>query len=246
MDRFLYVAMTGASETLRMQAANSHNLANASTTGFREDLAAFQTRNVAGPGFASRAYATTGQAGWDASVGAVQNTGRDLDVAIQGSGWIAVQGPDGREAYTRAGDLRLDAEGMLINGAGHPVIGDGGPINVPEHTSLQLGGDGTVSIVPLGSGPGTTATVGRIKLVNPGDDALSKSDDGLFRMRDGTDAPPDAGVHVTPGALESSNVNVADAMVQMIELSRRFELEVRAMKAAEENGAAASQLLRIS
>lgn len=245
MDRFLYVAMTGASETLRMQAANSHNLANVSTTGFREDLAAFQTRNVAGPGFASRAYATTGAAGWDSSTGAVQNTGRALDVAIQGDGWLAVQAPDGREAYTRAGDLRIDPQGLLVNGAGHTLIGDGGPITMPPHASMQIGVDGTVSIVPLGSGPETTATVGRLKLVNPARADMSKSEDGLFRLRDGGDAPADAGVHLTAGALESSNVNVADAMVQMIELSRRFELEVKAMKAAEENGAVASQLLRI-
>ncbi len=244
MDRFLYVAMTGASETLRMQAANNHNLANASTTGFREDLAAFQTRGVAGPGFASRAYATAGESGWDESLGAVQNTGRELDVAVAGQGWIAVQGPDGREAYTRAGDLRLDADGRLVNGAGHAVVGDGGPLLVPPHASLKIGTDGTVSVVPLGQGPETLATVGRIKLVNPPVAALVKSEDGLFRLRDGTDAPADASVQVAPGALESSNVNVADAMVQMIELSRRFDLEVKAMRSAEDNAAAATQLLR--
>jgi flagellar basal-body rod protein FlgF len=246
MDRFLYVAMTGASETLRMQAANNHNLANASTTGFREDLAAFQTRNVAGPGYASRAYATAGESGWDESLGAVQNTGRDLDVAVEGQGWIAVQGPDGREAYTRAGDLKLDADGLLVNGAGHPVVGDGGPLVVPAHASLRIGADGTISIVPLGQGPETTAMVGRIKLVNPPAAALVKSDDGLFRMRDGSDAEADAAVHVTAGALETSNVNVADAMVQMIELSRRFDLEIKAMRTAEDNGSAATQLLRSS
>lgn len=246
MDRFLYVAMSGASETLRMQAANGHNLANASTTGFREDLAAFQTRNVAGPGFASRAYATTADAGWDSTNGSVQDTGRPLDVAIQGQGWLAVQAPDGREAYTRAGDLHLDTQGNLVTAAGHTVMGDGGPINVPPHSSLQVGADGTVSIVPLGSGPETMASVGRLKLVNPPESAVIKGDDGLFRLRDGTDAAADASVHVTAGALESSNVNVADAMVQMIELSRRFDLEVKAMRAAEDNAAAASQLLRIS
>ena len=245
MDRFLYVAMSGASETLRMQAANSHNLANASTTGFREDLAAFQTRNVAGPGFASRAYATTGEAGWDATSGSVQDTGRPLDVAIQGSGWLAVQAPDGGEAYTRAGDLHLDTQGNLVTAAGHTVMGDAGPINVPPHSSLHVGADGTVSIVPLGSGPETTASVGRLKLVNPPASAVTKGEDGLFRLRDGSDAAADASVQVTAGALESSNVNVADAMVQMIELSRRFDLEVKAMRAAEDNGAAASQLLRL-
>jgi flagellar basal-body rod protein FlgF len=245
MDRFLYVAMTGASETLRMQASNSHNLANASTTGFREDLAAFTTRDVVGPGFASRAYATSADAGWDSSNGAVISTGRDLDVAINGPGWIAVQGPDGREAYTRAGDLRLNTDGTLVTGAGHPVLGDGGPLVVPEHASLGIATDGTVSIVPIGQGPETTANVGRIKLVAPPREQLAKGPDGLFRLRDGPAAPADAGVKLTPGALESSNVNVAEAMVQMIELARRFDLEVKAMRTAEENGAAASQLLHV-
>jgi flagellar basal-body rod protein FlgF len=245
MDRFLYVAMTGASETLRLQATNNHNLANASTVGFREDLAAFQTRNVVGPGFGTRAYATAGQNGWDASHGALQSTGRDLDVAVAGTGWIAVQGADGAEAYTRAGDLRLDANGQLVNGAGRPVIGDGGPITVPPHSSLQVGVDGTISVVPLGQGPETLATVGRIKLVAPPDSDLVKGEDGLFRLRDGGEAPADANVRLSQGALESSNVNVADAMVRMIELSRQFELEVKAMRTAEENGAAASQLLRM-
>ena len=246
MDRFLYVAMTGASETLRLQAVNNHNLANASTTGFRKDLAAFQTREVVGPGHASRAYATGGHAGWDASTGSLQATGRDLDVAVQGAGWIAVQGRDGREAYTRAGDLRLDPDGNLVNGAGHAVIGDGAQLNVPPHASLQVGVDGTISIVPLGQGPETVATVGRIKLVAPADADLVKGDDGLFRMRDGSEAPAAAGVQLASGTLESSNVDVAEAMVQMIELSRRFELEVKAMRAAEDNGAAATQLLRTS
>jgi flagellar basal-body rod protein FlgF len=245
MDRFLYVAMSGAAETLRMQAANNHNLANASTAGFREDLAAFQTRNVAGPGFASRAYATSGESGWNSASGDVQTTGRDLDVAIKGSGWFTVQGADGREAYTRAGDFRLDPDGQLVDSAGRPVMGDGGPINVPPHASLAVGVDGTVSIVPLGQGPETIATVGRLKLVDPAASDLMKSEDGLFRMRNGSDATATATVQVSPGALESSNVNVADAMVQMIELSRRFDLEVKAMRAAEDNGAASSQLLRI-
>jgi flagellar basal-body rod protein FlgF len=246
MDRFLYVAMTGASEALRLQATNNHNLANASTTGFRKDLAAFETRRVEGPGHASRAYATAGQSGWDASPGALRATGRDLDVAVDGAGWIAVQGRDGGEAYTRAGDLRLDAAGNLVNGAGHPVVGDGGPLNVPPHASLLVGVDGTLSIVPLGQGPETTATVGRIKLVAPADADLVKGEDGLFRLREGGEAPPAASVRIAPGTLETSNVDVAGAMVRMIELSRNFDLEVKAMRAAEENGAAASQLLRMA
>ena len=244
MDRFLYISMSGAKETLRAQTVNNNNLANASTTGFRADLAAFQTREVAGSGHASRAYATNSTTGWDQTQGAVITTGRDLDVAIQGAGWIAVQGADGREAYTRAGDLRVDPSGLLLNGAGHQVLGEGGPISVPPHASVVIGGDGTVSIVPLGQGPETTALVGRIKLVNPPAESLTRGEDGLFRSQDGVDAPPDAAVRVSSGVLESSNVNIADAMVNMIELARHFDLQVKAMRTAEENGAASAQLLR--
>ncbi len=244
MDRFLYVSMSGAKETLRAQTANNHNLANASTTGFRADLSAFQTRAVEGSGYASRAYATNATTGWDPSQGTLQTTERDLDVGINGEGWIAVQGADGREAYTRAGDLRIDPSGLLKTGTGLQVLGDGGPLSVPPNASVQIATDGSVSIVPLGQGPETTATVGRIKLVNPPATGLVRGEDGLFRNVDGSDAPADASVKVAAGMLEGSNVNVADAMVNMIELSRQFDLQVKAMRTAEENGAASAQLLR--
>ncbi len=244
MDKFLYIAMSGAKETMRAQTANNHNLANASTTGFRADLSAFQTRAVEGSGHASRAYATNSTTGFDQTQGSLVHTGRDLDVGVQGEGWIAVQGRDGREAYTRMGDLRIDSAGLLLNGAGLPVLGDAGPVSVPPNASVMIGSDGTVSIVPLGQGPETTALVGRIKLVNPPAESLTRSDDGLFRQKDGADAPADANVQLVSGVLESSNVNVADAMVNMIELSRHFELQVKAMRTAEENAAAAAQLLR--
>jgi flagellar basal-body rod protein FlgF len=244
MDRFLYISMTGAKETLRAQTVNNHNLANASTTGFRADLSAFQTRAIAGSGYASRAYATNSTIGFDHTPGALHSTGRDLDIGVNGEGWIAVQGRDGREAYTRAGDLRVDPSGILMTGAGHPVLGDSGPVSVPPNSSVLIGNDGTVSIVPLGQGPETTANVGRIKLVNPPLDQLERGEDGLFRMRDGSDAPADASVTVSSGVLESSNVNIADAMVNMIELSRQFDLQVKAMRTAEDNAASATQLLR--
>lgn len=243
MDRMLYVAMTGARETLRAQAANNHNLANANTTGFRADLQAFQARQVTGDGYASRVYATAATTGFDATAGAMMSTGRDLDVAVQGKGYIAVEGPDGREAYTRAGDLRIDTNGQLRTGTGLAVLGEAGPVSVPPHASMLIASDGTISIVPLGQGPETKATVGRIKLVNPATQDLEKGPDGLFRMKDGSDAPPDAATGLASGVLESSNVNVADAMVNMIELSRRFDMQVRAMKSAEDNGAASARLL---
>jgi flagellar basal-body rod protein FlgF len=245
MDRMLYVAMTGAKETLNAQAVNNHNLANASTTGFRAELSAFQSRAVDGSGYASRVYATNASTGWNNQSGALLSTGRDLDVAINGDGWIAVQAPDGKEAYTRAGDLQIDPNGNLTTGAGHPVLGDGGPINVPPYTSIFFARDGSISIVAQGQTPDTTATVDRIKLVKPADSALARGNDGLFRMKDGSDAPSDASVQLGSGTLESSNVNTADAMVTMIELARHFEMQVKAIRHAEENGAAAAQIMRV-
>jgi flagellar basal-body rod protein FlgF len=244
MDRFLYISMSGAKETLRAQTANNHNLANASTTGFRADMSAFQTRAVAGSGFASRAYATNSTTGWDPTQGALISTGRELDVGINGPGWIAVLGKDGREAYTRAGDLRVDPNGMLLTGTGLPVMGEGGPINVPPHSSLTIGADGTISIVPLGQGAETTAMIARIKLVNPPNEEMVRGEDGLFRSTTGADQPADASVQLVTGTLETSNVNTAEAMVNMIELARRFDLQVKAMRTAEENAATSAQLLR--
>jgi flagellar basal-body rod protein FlgF len=244
MDKLLYIAMSGAKETLRAQAANNHNLANASTTGFRADLSAFQSRAVVGSGFPSRVYATNSTTGWDPSSGSIQATGRDLDVAVQGDGFIAVQGRDGKEAYTRAGDLRVDANGMLMNGAGHPVMGDGGPISVPPNSSISIASDGSISVIPLGQDATTTATIGRIKLVNPPVNSVTRGEDGLFRTNDGKDVPADATVKVAAGAIETSNVNVADAMVHMIELSRQFDMQIKAIRSAEDNGAASAQLLK--
>ena len=245
MDRMLYVAMTGAKETLNAQAVNNHNIANASTTGFRAELSAFQSRAVDGSGYASRVYATNASTGWNNQSGALLSTGRDLDVAINGDGWIAVQAPDGKEAYTRAGDLQIDPNGNLTTGAGHPVLGDGGPINVPPYTSIFFARDGSISIVAQGQTPDTTATVDRIKLVKPADAQIERGNDGLFRMKDGSEAPSDASVAIGSGTLESSNVNTADAMVTMIELARHFEMQVKAIRTAEENGAAAAQIMRV-
>ena len=246
MDRLVYVAMSGAKETLRAQASNNHNLANANTNGFRADLSAFQTQSVAGAGLPSRAYATSDSTGWDSSSGSLDATGRDLDVAIKGPGWIAVQAGDGTEAYTRAGDLRTDPSGALLTATGNTVLGDSGPINVPPYSTIHIGGDGSVSIVPRGQTAMTISTVGRIKLVNPPASELTRGSDGLFRTNTGTEASPDATVHLISGTLESSNVNIAETMANMIELARSYEVQVKAMKTAEETAASSTKLLQSS
>lgn len=244
MDKLLYVAMSGAKETLATQEANNYNLANASTTGFKAALSAFQTRSVSGPGFASRAYATAGSVGWNHAVGEQQATGNPLDVAIQGDGFIAVQDPAGNEAYTRAGDFHVDANGTLVTAGGRPVLSDSGPLSLPPATSVTIGSDGTVSVVPLGQTPNTVAAVGRIKLVNPPEGALERGADGLYRTGDGSPAAGDANVRLASGVLESSNVNLPGCLVNMIELSRRFELQVRALHTADQDAQSSTKLLQ--
>jgi flagellar basal-body rod protein FlgF len=246
MDRLVYVAMSGAKETLRAQAANNHNLANANTNGFKADLSAFQTQNVAGAGLPSRAYATNDVTGWDSSSGSLDATGRDLDVAIKGPGWMAVQANDGTEAYTRAGDLHVDPSGALLTASGNPVLGDSGPITVPAYTSINIGTDGSVSIVPRGQTPMTISTVGRIKLVNPTTDQVARGGDGLFRSTSGSELESDASVHLVSRTLESSNVNIAETMANMIELARSYEVQVKAMKTAEDTSAESTKLLQSS
>ena len=246
MDKLLYIAMSGAKETLRAQAANNHNLANASTTGFKADLSAFQSRAVSGPGYASRVYATDTTVGWDSSNGSQLETGNPLDVSINGSGFIAVQDVTGNEAYTRAGDLHVEPSGQLTTGTGLPVLGDNGPINVPPYSSISVAKDGTISVIPLGSSVQSNSVVGRIKLVNPPADTMQRGTDGLFHSTSPDPLAADATTTVTSGTLESSNVNVASSMVNMIELARHFDMQVKALHNADENAQSSTKLLQSS
>ncbi len=246
MDDLVYLAMAGAKQAALSLASTNNNLANASTTGFRADLDAFISLPVSGPGLESRVYVSDERAGVDLSPGVVVTTGRDLDVAINGSGYIAVQAPDGGEAYTRAGDLRVSAEGLVSNGVGQPVMGNGGPIALPPFERIEIGADGTISVQPLGQGASTLAVIDRIKLVNPPPTSLEKGADGLLRLTGGAEAQAEASVRLESGALESSNVNVVEALVTMIERARMFEVNVKMMKVAAENDAASSQLLSLS
>ncbi|MEY6431891.1 flagellar basal body rod protein FlgF [Thioalkalicoccus limnaeus] len=242
MDRMLYIGMAGAREVANAQGVVSNNLANANTAGFRADLHQLQSQSVYGPGFPSRAYAGAESPGADLSPAAPIPTGRDLDVAIQGQGWIAVQAPDGNEAYTRAGDMQVSAGGILTNGAGHPVLGNAGPVALPPADKVEIGQDGTISIKLLGQD--NMAVLDRIKLTRPPDEQMHKGDDGLFRLADGEEADADHTVTLVSGALESSNVNGVESLVQMMKLARLFELQVKVMKEAERTDEAASMLVR--
>lgn len=244
MDRMIYLAMNGAREAMRTQTVVAHNIANASTTGFRELRNAVAGERIPGPGFDTRLNPVPLPDSWNAAPGAMMHTGRDLDIAVQGEGWIAVQAADGSEAYTRAGNLRINTAGLLETAAGQLVRGNGGPVSIPPFQQLYVGDDGQVSIIPTGQSPDTLAVVDRIKLVDPPAGELMRGGDGLFRLKDGSEAPADANVRIASGQLESSNVNAAAALVQMIEIARSYELQVRAMHTADENDAAASRLMR--
>jgi flagellar basal-body rod protein FlgF len=243
MDRAIYLAMNGATQTMRAQTQATHNLANVSTVGFRAEMASLDRLPVAGDGLPSRVNVVERSLGADLTIGPQMSTGRELDVSIQGQGWIAVQGSDGVEGYTRAGDLEVNADGFLVTATGLQVLGDAGPLTVPPFTKLDVGQDGTVSVVPQGQGPETIAAVGRIKLVNPEPADLVRSADGLMRMADGSTAPADASVTVISGVLEGSNVNPTRALMEVISLSRQFEMQIRAIQTADDNAEAATRLL---
>lgn len=244
MDRMIYVAMTGAEHILNQQAVVANNLANVSTTGFRADTSAFREVLARGEGLATRSFVVDSTPGADFSPGTVMTTGRDLDVAVQGGGWIAVQAPDGSEAYTRDGSLRISENGVLQTSRGFTVMGDGGPISIPADTEVTIATDGTVSGVPSGTRPSSVVTLGRIKLVNPEQSQLKKGNDGLFRVGSGT-AEADSKVKLAPRAVEGSNVNAIETMVSMIELARQFDMQMKLMQSADKNAQQAAQLLNL-
>ncbi|WP_006786184.1 flagellar basal-body rod protein FlgF [Thiorhodospira sibirica] len=246
MDRMLYIAMSGARENMHAQAVNAHNIANVSTVGFKATLDAYTNHPVHGPVYDSRVYTQAQSLSTDFSPGPMLTTGRDLDVAIQGDGWIAVQTPEGGEGYTRAGDLQVDAFGLLTTGTGLPVMGEAGPIAIPPDQQFEVGNDGTITIRPMGGDANALIVIDRIKLVNPDITELERGDDNLMRRADGGVEPADANVRLVSGVLEGSNVSTAASLVKMIETSRQFEMQIKMMKTAEEIDQSTAKLLALS
>jgi flagellar basal-body rod protein FlgF len=243
MDRSLFVAMTGAKQIMQAQAVNNHNIANINTVGFRADSVTFYSQPIYGPGLPTRVNAVAGDSGTDFSSGVMQSTSRPLDVAVNGKGYIAVLGKDGTEGYTRAGDLRVGVDGSVTTAAGQPVLTASGPLNIPPATTVTVGNDGTVSVQALGLTPMGVTPIDQIKLVNPPEKDLQKGSDGLLRMKDGSKADPDPSVTLTSGVLESSNVNAAQSLINMIELQRLYEFQVKSMNSTDQNEQMAEQLM---
>jgi flagellar basal-body rod protein FlgF len=238
--------MTGAKQIMQAQAVNNHNIANISTIGFRADSVTFDSQPIYGPGYATRVNAVAGDGGTDFSSGTLESTGRDLDIAVNGKGFIAVKGTDGQEAYTRAGDLRVNPTGAVTTASGLAVLTESGPLIIPPSTTVAIGGDGTVSVVPQGSAPFAVTQVDRIKLVNPATADLQKGDDGLLRLKNGGKAKTDDSVSVTSGTLESSNVNAAQSLINMIELQRLYEFQIKSINSTDTDEQSAERMMLTS
>jgi flagellar basal-body rod protein FlgF len=246
MDKFLYIAMSGAKQNMNALAVRANNLANANTDGFKSDMTQARSMQAFGEGLPTRVFAMTEIATSDFAAGALKTTGRDLDMAVKGDGWIAVQGADGAEAYTRSGALEFDNTGLLVNGRGNPVMGNAGPIVLPlPIEKVQISVDGIISVRPQGASAEVIEEVARIKLVNPGNAQMMRGEDGLFRLMSGEIAPKDPTVQVESGAVEASNVNAVEEMVALISIQRQYEMQVKMMKTAEETDKASSSLMRI-
>jgi flagellar basal-body rod protein FlgF len=244
MDRMIYLSMSGAKATMQRQDVLATNLANVSTTGFRAELQSQRAVPLRGDGASTRVYSLETTTGYNPDAGPITATGRNLDVAMKDNAWLAVQGQDGTEAYTRFGALDVDNQGTLVTKTGHPVLGDGGPITVPANSELQIGQDGTVS---ARNAQGKVTPVGKLKLVTPTAEAkLDRSEDGLFRVAGGGDLPADGRARLQDGALEGSNVSAIETMVQMISAARQFESQMRMLQTAEKGDQNAQQLLNVN
>ncbi len=247
MDKVLYLAMSGARENMRSQHAHSNNLANVNTTGFKTDLAQARAMPVYGEGMPSRVYAMSERPATDTTSGVLTPTGRELDVAIEGDdGWFAVINANGQEVYTRSGEFAINELNQLVTAGGVPVMGNGGiPITLPAFEKLDIGGDGTITVQPLGEGPEALAVVDRIKLVNPDPGTLFKGPDSFMHSGNPVPLPPANDVKVVSGFLETSNVNSVSELTSIISLSRQYEMQVKMMKTAEENSTAAARILQL-
>ncbi len=238
MDRMIYLSMAGAKAAMQRQDVLSHNLANVTTNGFRAELQAFRAVPVRGDGASTRAYALETSIGYDDAQGPLTATGRNLDIAMQGNAWLAVQANDGTEAYTRAGSLDVSADGTLVLRNGMPALGDGGPISVPPDSELSIGSDGTVTAKSANQRP---TNIGRLKLVTP-EAPMTRGDDGLFRGTDG-DLAADPNARLQDGALEGSNVSPVQTMVEMIAAGRQFEQQMKLLQIAQTQGQQSAKLL---
>jgi len=247
MDRLVYTALSGLRSQMSAQATIANNIANASTTGFRAERVSFDRLVLQQQGgFNSREMAAEEVQDIDRSAGTVIQTGRPLDIAVSDDNWIAVQARDGSEAYTRRGDLSVAPSGVLETGDGFPVMGSGGPITVPPHQSIAIAGDGTITIVPPGGDASQPQVIDKIKLADAQGSQTAKGLDNLLHVKGGGVLPDNLEAKCQSGALEQSNVNLTQALVDMIENQRSYEVQANLLKEAKNMDESAASLMRVS
>jgi len=245
MDRLIYTALSGMRGSMSRQTVTANNLANANTVGFRAEMDSARSLWVRGAGLETRAPVSEEVTGADMSAGSITQTGRELDVAMTGDALLAVQATDGSEAYTRRGDLQVAASGVLTTGDGRPVLGEAGPVTIPPADSVRIAEDGAVWIVPQGGDPNQPQQIERLKLVSPQGSRVAKAMDGLFRQMDGGTLPADPQARVVPGSLEGSNVNTSQTLIDMIEASRGWDMQLQLVTSAREMDTSAADLMRM-
>ena len=245
MDRLIYSSLAAMRGAMSRQATIANNLANVNTTGFRGEMAHAHSMWLSGQGLDTRATVSGEVQGADMHAGALTATGRDLDVALSGDAMLAVQGADGQEAYSRRGDLKTNDSGLLTTGDGTPVLGEGGPITLPQYDSLAVAPDGTISIVPPGGDPKAPQQLDRLKLVTPAGSQIAKGLDTLFHVTGGGTLPSDPDAKLTPKSLEGSNVNASSALVDMIEAGRAWDAQIKMLTTAQDLDKASADLMRL-
>jgi flagellar basal-body rod protein FlgF len=247
MDRLVHTSLSALRGAMARQAATANNLANVNTVGFRGEFAAARPLWLHGGGAAldSRVLSDEQVAGADMRGGAATQTGRNLDVAVDGDAFLTVQAKNGDEAYTRRGDLQMSDTGLLTTGEGDPVLGEQGPITIPPSDSVKIEGDGSVWVVPLGGDATKPQRIDRLKLASPTGSQVVKGLDGLFRVRGGGALPDDPTAKVKSGALEGSNVEATKALVDMIDASRAWDTQLKLVSTARELDSASSDLMRL-
>jgi len=246
MDRVIYTVASGLDQIMNQQATNANNLANVSTYGFKAQLDSFRAVPVNGVGADTRALVASATTGTDFTPGVIQQTGRPLDIAIEGKGWLVVQRPNGSEGLTRNGAFKVSENGLLQTSGGLNVLGDGGPITIPPNVIVSIGQDGTISSVDESVSGRASTPIDRLKLVNPDEANLIRGADGLFGVNNSTTTTSDLNVKVVGSSLEGSNVSVVNAMVNMISLARQFDVQTTLAKNAETNDQQAAQLFNIN
>lgn len=245
MDRMIHTSLSAMRSAMARQTTTANNLANANTVGFRAEFATSRALWLRGGEFQGRAPTSGEVVAADMRSGAVTQTGRELDIALNGDAMLAVQADDGSEAYTRRGDLMVSQSGLLTTGDGVPVLGEGGPVTLPPADKVQIDADGRLWIIPEGGDATQLQEVARLKLATPAGSDVVKGIDGLFRVRDGGVLPSDPDARVTSGALEQSNVNVSAALIDMIDASRAWETQIKLLGQARDLDSASADLMRL-